>query len=173
MAEENEGRRGAGAPEQEPQEPGAGQERKPETEPEPQEPDDRRGNPGVNCEKYRRDIESRDAKIAELEGKLAEAAKTEEGRAELKKQLDEVRAEADAAKVDLELERAGCTDRRKSDAARALLGAYGGDVAKLKAEHPYLFEQPGRSGSTGGRPAGPPDAELDARLDRAFGLKKK
>ena len=136
------------------------------------EPLDKNGNPGINREKYQRDIEARDAKIADLQSKLDEAAKTEEGRAELQRQLDEFKAEASAAKTDLALERAGCADPKKAAAAKALLGSYDGDVAKLKADHPYLFEGKKQTGSTGGKPGGAPDPDADDELDRAFGLKK-
>ncbi|MBQ9043840.1 MAG: hypothetical protein IJ111_13625 [Eggerthellaceae bacterium] len=147
----------------------------PEPEPEP-EPLDKNGNPGINREKYQRDIEARDAKIADLQAKLDEAAKTEEGRAELQRQLDEFKAEADSAKTDLALERAGCTDPKKADAARALLAGYGGDVASLKADHPYLFDdkQQRQTGTTGGKPGGAPDPSDERRQKarRAAGLVK-
>ena len=111
-----------------------------------------------------------------LQAKLDEAAKTEEGRAELQRQLDEFKAEADSAKTDLALERAGCTDPKKADAARALLADYGGDVASLKADHPYLFDdkQQRQTGTTGGKPGGAPDPSDERRQKarRAAGLVK-
>ena len=49
---------------------------------------DSHGQPGINKERHDREIAEKDAKIAELEGKLEEAAKTEEGRADLKAEID-------------------------------------------------------------------------------------
>ena len=169
-----------------PADPAKGQDPTPDPEPKDPEPAggggtdpeplDKNGNPGINREKYQRDIEARDAKIADLQARLDEAAKTEEGRAELQRQLDEFKAEADSAKTDLALERAGCTDPKKADAARALLAGYGGDVASLKADHPYLFDdkQQRQTGTTGGKPGGAPDPSDERRQKarRAAGLVK-
>ena len=57
-----------------------------------------------------------------------------------------MRAEIDEERTAWKLEKAGC---RNVKAAKALLGDYGGDVAKLKAECPYLFEEDKPKGSTG------------------------
>lgn len=54
---------------------------------------DKHGQPGINREKYARDMKARDDKIAELQAQLDEKAKTEEGRASLKKELDDLKAE--------------------------------------------------------------------------------
>ena len=112
------------------------------------------GKPGatVNRHKYERDLAAKDKRIAELQA-----------------QIDDMKAELDGEKVAHKLEVAGC---RNVKAARALLDDYDGDVAKLKAECPYLFGKDKQTGATGLKPEGPA-ADDDADLDRAFGLKKK
>ena len=129
------------------------------------------GNPGatVNRHKYERDLAAKDKRIAELQAQIDEAAKTKQGRDDLQKKLDDMKAELDGEKVAHRLEVAGC---RNVKAARALLDDYDGDVAKLKAECPYLFGKDKQTGTTGLKPEGTA-ADDDADLDRAFGLKKK
>ena len=75
-----------------------------------------------------------------------------------KERHDKEAADLEAKMADSEtthrLELAGC---RSVKAAKALLGDFDGDVSKLKAEHPYLFEEAkGGSGSTGLKPGGAP-----------------
>ena len=129
------------------------------------------GKPGatVNRHKYERDLAAKDKRIAELQAQLDEAAKTKEGRDDLQKKLDDMKAELDGEKVAHKLEVAGCVNVK---AARALLDDYDGDVSKLKAECPYLFGKEKKTGSTGLKPEGAAKDD-DAELDRAFGLKKK
>lgn len=141
-------------------------------EPQPEEGDgggevaDKHGQPGINREKYARDMKARDDKIAELQAQLDEKAKTEEGRASLKKELDDLKAEMAGERVAHKLEMAGC---RNVKAAKALLDDYDGDVDKLKDECPYLFEGK-KAGSTGLKPEGGA-SDLDDKLDKAFKLK--
>ena len=131
---------------------------------------DKHGQPGINREKYQRDIEAKDKQIAELQAQLDEKSKTEEGRAALKAELDKLKADMADERTDHRLELAGCLNAK---AAKALLGDYGGDVAKLKDACPYLFgTEKKQTGSTGARPEGPADG-VDDKLDRIFGLKKK
>lgn len=130
------------------------------------EVEDRHGQPGINREKYARDMKAKDDKIADLQAKLDEKAKTEEGRASLKKELDDLKAEMADERVAHKLELAGC---RNVKAAKALLDDYDGDVAKLKEECPYLFEGK-KAGSTGLKPEGGA-SDLDDKLDKAFRLK--
>lgn len=127
------------------------------------------GKPGatVNRHKYERDLAAKDKTIAELQAQIDEAAKTKEGRDDLQKRLDEMKAELDGEKVAHRLELAGCVNVK---AARALLDDYDGDVAKLKAECPYLFGKEKKTGTTGFKPEGTAKDD-DAALDRAFGLK--
>lgn len=128
---------------------------------------DRYGQPGINRDKYARDMKARDDRIAELEARVAEASKTEEAARELKGQIEELRASQADERVSYRLELSGC---RNQKAAKALLPDYGGDVDKLRADCPYLFEDRGRKGSTGLRPSGAPrktKAEINAIRDPA------
>ena len=54
---------------------------------------DGRGQPGINREKYRRDIEAKDKQIAELQAQLDEKSQPEAGRAELKAERDRLKAD--------------------------------------------------------------------------------
>lgn len=128
------------------------------------------GKPGatVNRHKYERDLAAKDKRIAELQAQIDEAAKTKEGRDDLQKKLDDMKAELDDEKVAHKLELAGCVNAK---AAKALLDDYDGDVAKLKEECPYLFGKDKQTGTTGKKPEGTAGDD-DAELDRAFGLKK-
>lgn len=130
--------------------------------------EDKHGQPGINREKYQRDIEARDKQIAELRAQLDERSKTEEGRAALKAELDKLKADMADERVDHKLELEGCLNAK---AAKALLGDYGDDVAKLKEGCPYLFEIKKQTGSTGIKPEGGAGGSLDEKLDRAFRVK--
>ena len=132
---------------------------------------DSHGQPGINKERHDREMAEKDKQIADLQAKLDEATKTEEGRAELKKELAEAKASIEDMKVSHKLELLGCKNVK---AAKALLEDYDNDPAKLKEGEPYLFgeEESKPKGSTGKKPAGPPDGSLDEKLDKAFGLKK-
>ena len=164
---------------QEPQEPTEPTEpTEPKDPQEPQEPTepkdgdgvkDKHGQPGINAEKYARDMEAKDAEIAKLQEQLAEAAKTEEGRKELQKQIDEMKASQADERVTHKLEMAGCKNNK---AAKALLDDYDGDVSKLKEACPYLFEGKKESGSTGGKPAGAASEKIDDLLDKSMKIKK-
>lgn len=134
------------------------------------EVEDKHGQPGINREKYQRDMKAKDDKIAELQAQLDEKSKTEQGRAELRDELDKLKAEMADERVSHKLEMAGC---KNAKAAKALLDDYDGDVAKLKADCPYLFSDDKKTGSTGLKPDGDADAALDEKIDRAFGFKKK
>lgn len=129
--------------------------------------EDKHGQPGINREKYQRDIEAKDKQIAELQAQLDEKSKTEEGRAALKAELDRLKADMADERVDHKLELAGCLNAK---AAKALLGDYDGDVAKLKEGCPYLFGAEKKTGSTGLKPEGGA-GDLDDKIDKAFKLK--
>ena len=133
---------------------------------------DNHGQPGINREKYQRDIAAKDKEIADLKAQIAEAAKTEEGRKALEEKIAKLEADQKDERVTHKLELAGC---RNTKAAKALLDDYDGDVAKLKEDCPYLFPdgKNKQTGSTGLKPDGDADKALDEKLDRAFGIKKK
>ena len=93
-------------------------------------------------------LAERDAKIAELEGAIAEAAKSAEAAEALRAEMDELRRQGEERRVEFELTMAGARNVR---AARALLDEHGGDVSKLKDAEPWLFEgaAPRQGGKTG------------------------
>ncbi|OUO18837.1 hypothetical protein [Collinsella sp. An307] len=93
-------------------------------------------------------LAERDAKIAELEGAIAEAAKTAEAAEALRAEMDELRRQGEEQRVEFELTMAGA---KSVKAARALLDEHGGDVSKLKEAEPWLFggAEPKQSGKTG------------------------
>ena len=99
---------------------------------------------------YETALKERDARIAELEGEIAEAAKTAEGAEALRKEMDELRRRGDEECVGFELQLAGA---RNVKAARALLPDYENDIDKLKAAEPWLFgagaAAPAQAGATG------------------------
>lgn len=93
-------------------------------------------------------LAERDAKIAELEGAIAEAAKSAEAAEALRTEMDELRRQGEGQRVEFELTMAGARNVR---AARVLLDEHGGDVSKLKEAEPWLFEgaAPRQGGKTG------------------------
>lgn len=131
----------------------------PQTEPEnnQQEPEnnqqqateeltDRHGQPAISKGKYDREIQQRDKKIAELEAKIDEASKTAEAKADLEKQIKQLKQDLKDKGIDSELQLAGCVNVK---AARAVLDDYQ-SVDELKEKCPYLFAQ--QQGSTGRKP---------------------
>ena len=93
-------------------------------------------------------LAERDAKIAELEGAIAEAAKSAEAAEALRAEMDELRRQGEEQRVEFELTMAGARNVR---AARVLLDEHGGDVSKLKEAEPWLFDSamPRQGGKTG------------------------
>lgn len=134
---------------------------------------DSHGQPGISRDKYAREMKAKDDKIAELQAKVDEASKAEESRKGLNDEIAKLRRELEDDRVSHALEMAGC---RSVKAAKALLGDYGGDVAKLKEAEPYLFGDGRPSGSTGLKPEGAAsgkEAEEEARMRRVAGLPPK
>ena len=84
---------------------------------------------------YEAALKERDARIAELEGEIAQAAKTAESAEKLRAEMDELQRQGDEQRVGFELQLAGA---RNVKAARALLPDYD-DVEKLRAGEPWLF----------------------------------
>ena len=161
MAEENEP--------QEPQEPTPdAQGREPQA---PQEPEvkDSHGQPGINKERHDREVAALNARIEELQARIDDSAKTEKAREELKAEVRKARDEIAAEKLNWKLEKAGCKNVK---AAKAVLDDYEGDVAKLKSECPYLFEEE-KKGATGLKPDGAPKGSEETKVDRILGIKKK
>lgn len=131
---------------------------------------DKHGQPGINREKYQRDIKERDEKIAELEARIAAEAETKEGREKLEADIKSLKAEMADKDTTHSLEMAGCVNVK---AAKAVLADYEGDVEKLKSECPYLFgSKQKQGGSTGFPPAGSASAsdERKKAARKAAGL---
>ena len=115
---------------------------------------------------YETALKERDARIAELEGEIAEAAKTAEGAEALRKEMDELRRRGDEERVGFELQLAGA---RNVKAARALLADHDNDVEKLKAAEPWLFSAspaPAPAGATGLPSAGAAGADESTQMSR-------
>lgn len=93
--------------------------------------------PGGAGTDYEALLAERDAKIAELEGAITEAAKSAEAAEALRAEMDKLRRQGEEQRVEFELTMAGARNVR---AARALLDEHGGDVSKLKEAEPWLFE---------------------------------
>ena len=104
---------------------------------------------GGNAPNFEKQIAERDARIAELEGQVAEAAKTAETAEKLRGEVAEVKAQGESDRIDFKLQLAGV---RNVKAARALLSDHDNDVDKLKEAEPWLFESTGRhaKGGNGG-----------------------
>lgn len=127
---------------------------------------DKHGEPGISRGKYEREVKAYEEKIAELQAKVDESSKTEEGRAKLKAELDSARADFADKELGYKLQLAGCVDEK---AAKARLEDFDGDVAKLKDACPYLFRAQGPTGSTGAKPQGASDA-INNAIERGFKL---
>ena len=107
---------------------------------------------------YRAALTERDKKIAELEAQVAEAFKSTEAAEGLAKQIEEMKAAADAERTGFELKLAGCRSVR---AGRVLLAEHDGDMAALKKAEPWLFVDSPGGGATGLEPAGASSGEGD------------
>lgn len=112
---------------------------------------DNGGNAVARAHKdYEAALAERDARIAALEGEIAEAAKTAEGAEKLRAEMDELCRQGEEQRIGFELQMAGA---RNVKAAKALLADYEGDVEKLKAAEPWLFGAgavaPAQAGATG------------------------
>ena len=112
---------------------------------------------------------AKDKEIEELKAQMAEMSATKEGREKLEKRISELEAQNKDDRVTFQLQLAGCKNVK---AAKALMDDYDGDIDKMKAACDYLFADPKKTGSTGGKPEGAA-SDLDEKLDRAFGFKKK
>ena len=105
---------------------------------------------GGNAPDYEKQIADRDARIAELEGEVAEAARNAETAEQLRGEIAELKARGESDRVDFKLQLAGV---RNVKAARALLADHGNDVDKLKEAEPWLFDATGKhakGGNAGG-----------------------
>ena len=110
---------------------------------------------GGSAPDWEKQIAERDARIAELEGQVAEAAKTAEAAEKLRGEVAEVKSQAESDRIDFRLQLAGV---RNVKAARALLSDHDNDVDKLKEAEPWLFEAEGKHAKGGSGTTGLPNA---------------
>lgn len=104
-------------------------------------------------------LKAKDAQIAELEGRIADAAKSAEATEALNAEIEGLKRQMADERVEFALRSAGA---RNVKAARALLDEHDGDVAALKEAESWLFSQEKdasqnssqNGGSTGLEPAG-------------------
>lgn len=132
---------------------------------------DKHGQEAIAKGKYERDMKAKDDEIANLKNQIDESAKTAEGRKALEEKIADLEGKQADMRTEYELKLAGCRDEKALKAAKTLIDDYDGDVSKLKSECPYLFEAEKQKGKTGFKPEGP-TGDIDAKLDKAFGLKK-
>lgn len=122
---------------------------------------------------YQAALMAKDAKIAELEGKVAKAAKTSEATEALNAEIAALKRQIADERVVFALKAAGA---RSVKAARALLEEHDSDVAALVAAEPWLFEgaegtsqsssQTSAGGATGLEPPGASGGSDDQYLKR-------
>lgn len=132
---------------------------------------DKHGQEAIAKGRYDRDMAAKDKEIADLKSQIDESAKTEAGRKALEEKIEALEGKQADMHTEYELKLAGCRDDKALKAAKTLIGDYDGDVSKLKSECPYLFDAEKQKGKTGFKPEGP-TGDIDAKLDKAFGLKK-
>jgi hypothetical protein len=122
------------------------------------------GTPAAAAEAdWERQVAERDERIGALEAQVAEAARSAEKAEELARQIAELRAAAEEERVDFALQLAGA---RSVKAARAVLGDYGGDVAKMRAAEPWLFAGGAPRGGATGLPSAGAAADEAGALAR-------
>ena len=102
---------------------------------------------GASGTDWERQIADRDARIAELEGQVAEAAKNAETAESLRGEIAELKAQGESDRIDFKLQLAGV---RNVKAARAILADHDNDIDKLKEAEPWLFEGDGKHAAKGG-----------------------
>lgn len=95
------------------------------------------GNADGGAADYQAAPRAEDARIAELEGKIASAAKTEETTEALNAEIAALKKQMADERVEFALRSAGV---RSVKAAKALLKERDGNVAALVAAEPWLFE---------------------------------
>ena len=122
---------------------------------------------GVDAQAYEAQLAERDSRIAELEGKIAEAAKNAEAADGLRAEIAALKEQGESDRIDFQLQLAGA---RNVKAARAVLDDHGGDVEALKEAMPWMFadapqKQAGKTGLPNAGAAG--DAGKDVKHWRA------
>lgn len=123
--------------------------------------------PGKDVD-YASALKSKDAKIEELQGKIAQAAKTMEATEALNKQIADLKQQIADERTEFALKNAGA---RSIKAAKALLADHDGDIDALVKAEPWLFAANSTNngvpqGTTGLEPAGASGGSDDRQFKR-------
>lgn len=130
---------------------------------------DTHGQPGINKERHDKEVAELKKQIEELKADAAEAAESKAKRAEYEKKVSDLEGKLADSELSRKLEKVGC---RSVKAAKALLADYDGDIEKLRAAEPFLFEEDKPTGSTGFKPKANDPKDDQEELDKLFGIKK-
>ena len=96
------------------------------------------GGDGSDQQAFEAQLAERDSRIAELEGQIADAAKTAETAEGLRAEIAALKQQAEDERLDFTLKLAGV---RNVKAARAVLADYGGDVEKMREAEGWMFAE--------------------------------
>lgn len=130
---------------------------------------DSHGQPGINKERHDKEVAELKKRIEELKADAAEAAESRAKRDEFEQKVSDLEGKLADSELSRKLEKVGC---RSVKAAKALLPDYDGDVEKLRAAEPFLFEEVKPTGSTGFKPKAADPKDDQEELDKLFGIKK-
>lgn len=130
---------------------------------------DSHGQPGINKERHDKEVAELKRQIEELKADAAEAAESKAKRDEFEQKVSDLEGKLADSELSRKLEKVGC---RSVKAAKALLPDYDGDVEKLRAAEPFLFEEAKPTGSTGFKPKAAEPKDDQEELDKLFGIKK-
>lgn len=130
---------------------------------------DSHGQPGINKERHDKEVAELKKQIEELKADAAEAAESKAKRAEYEQKVSDLEGKLADSELSRKLEKVGC---RSVKAAKALLPDYDGDIEKLRAAEPFLFEEVKPAGSTGFKPKAADPKDDQEELDKLFGIKK-
>lgn len=130
---------------------------------------DSHGQPGINKERHDKEVAELRKQIEELKADAAEAAESKAKRDEFEQKVSDLEGKLADSELSRKLEKVGC---RSVKAAKALLPDYDGDIEKLRAAEPFLFEEVKPTGSTGFKPKAADPKDDQEELDKLFGIKK-
>ena len=130
---------------------------------------DSHGQPGINKERHDKEVAGLRKQIEELKADAAEAAESKAKRDEFEQKVSDLEGKLADSELSRKLEKVGC---RSVKAAKALLPDYDGDIEKLRAAEPFLFEEVKPTGSTGFKPNAADPKDDQEELDKLFGIKK-
>ena len=130
---------------------------------------DSHGQTGINKERHDKEVAELKKQIEELKADAAEAAESKAKRDEFEQKVSDLEGKLADSELSRKLEKVGC---RSVKAAKALLPDYDGDVEKLRAAEPFLFEEVKPTGSTGFKPKAADPKDDQEELDKLFGIKK-